>query len=42
VLLEKERPIKKPVFEQRLRRLEEYAEEAATRDAAASLRRVIR
>ena len=41
-LLEKERPIKKPVFEQRLRRLEEYGEEAATRDAAASLRRVIR
>lgn len=41
-LLEKERPIKKPVFEQRLRRLEEYGEDAATRDAAASLRRAIR
>jgi hypothetical protein len=41
-LLENERPIKKPVFEQRLRRLEEYGEEAATRDAAASLRRTIR
>jgi hypothetical protein len=41
-LLERERPIKKPVFEQRLRRLEEYGEDAATRDAAASLRRTIR
>ena len=41
-LLEREPPIKKPIFEQRLRRLEEYADEAATRSAAASLRRVIR
>ncbi|MBN1612523.1 MAG: hypothetical protein JW940_38185 [Polyangiaceae bacterium] len=41
-LLDKERPIKKPVFEQRLRRLEEYADEPATREAAASLRRAIR
>jgi hypothetical protein len=41
-LLEKEPPIKRPIFEQRLRRLEEYADEAATRDAAAALRRVIR
>jgi len=41
-LLDKERPIKKPVFEHRLRRLEEYADEPATREAAASLRRAIR
>jgi hypothetical protein len=41
-LLERESPIKKPIFEQRLRRLEEYADEAATRSAAAALRRVIR
>jgi hypothetical protein len=41
-LLDKERPIKKPVFEQRLRRLEEYADEPATREAASSLRRAIR
>jgi hypothetical protein len=41
-LLDLEAPIKKPVFEQRLRRLEEYADEAATREAAASLRRTIR
>ena len=41
-LLEREPPIKKPIFEQRLRRLEEYADEAATRSAAAALRRVIR
>lgn len=41
-LLGKERPIKKPLFEQRLRRLEEYADEAATREVAASLRRTIR
>ena len=41
-LLNKERPIKKPVFEQRLRRLEEYADEPATREAASSLRRAIR
>ncbi|HMJ15626.1 MAG TPA: hypothetical protein VK524_29620 [Polyangiaceae bacterium] len=41
-LLENEPPIKKPIFEQRLRRLEEYADEVATRSAAAALRRVIR
>jgi hypothetical protein len=41
-LLESEQPIKRPIFEQRLRRLEENADEAATRDAAAALRRVIR
>lgn len=33
---------KRPVLEQRLRRIEEYAEEAATRDAAALLRRSLR
>jgi hypothetical protein len=41
-LLRREAPIKKPVFEQRLRRLEEYADEPATREAAADLRRSIR
>ena len=41
-LLAEEPPIKRPVFEQRLRRLEEYADEADTREAAAALRRVIR
>lgn len=41
-LLEREPPIKKPIFDQRLRRLEEYADDDATRSAAASLRRVIR
>lgn len=41
-LLETEPPIKKPIFEQRLRRLEEYADEPSTRDAAAALRRLIR
>lgn len=37
-----EAPKKRPVFEQRLRRLEEYADELATREAAAALRRTIR
>jgi hypothetical protein len=41
-LLDTEPPIKKPIFEQRLRRLEECADEATTRSAAAALRRVIR
>ena len=41
-LLENELPIKRPVFEQRLRRLEEYADEMSTREAAASLRRSLR
>ncbi len=35
-------PIKRPVLEQRLRRLEEYADDPATREAAATLRRTIR
>ena len=41
-LVQKEPPLKRPVFEQRLRRLEEYAEEASTRDAAKALRRLVR
>jgi hypothetical protein len=41
-LLEKEPPIKRPVLDQRLRRLEEYADEVPTREHAAALRRSIR
>ncbi len=41
-LLQKEPPIKRPVLDQRLRRLEEYADEPATREQAAALRRSIR
>ncbi len=41
-LFSSEPPQKKPILEQRLRRLEEYADEPATRDAAAELRRAIR
>jgi hypothetical protein len=41
-LVQKEPPLKRPVFEQRLRRLEEYAEEASTREAANALRRLVR
>jgi len=41
-LLSAEAPIKKPILEQRLRRLEEYADEPATREAAAQLRRSLR
>ncbi len=41
-LLQTEAPLKRPVFEQRLRRLEECADEPRTREAAASLRRTIR
>lgn len=41
-LLKVEPPIKRPLFEQRLRRLEESADESATRQAARDLRRVIR
>ena len=41
-LLQTEAPIKRPVLDQRLRRLEEHADEAATRDLAADLRRVLR
>lgn len=38
----RETPKKRPVFEQRLRRLEEYADDPCIREAAASLRRAIR
>jgi hypothetical protein len=41
-LLEREPPLKKPVLEQRLRRLEEYAEESQIRERAAELRRALR
>lgn len=41
-LLNEEAPIKRPLFEQRLRRLEEFADDAETRQAAADLRRVVR
>jgi hypothetical protein len=41
-LLEREPPIKRPVLQQRLRRLEEHAEEQLTREAAATLRRNLR
>lgn len=41
-LLQKEPPLKRPVLAQRLRRLEEYADEALTRDKAAALRRNLR
>ena len=41
-LIARETPFKKPILEQRLRRLEEYGEESATRLAAAELRRAIR
>lgn len=41
-LLKEQPPIKKPVLDQRLRRLEEHADEQATRTLAADLRRAIR
>jgi hypothetical protein len=41
-LVQKEPALKRPVFEQRLRRLEEYAEESSTREAAKALRRLVR
>lgn len=41
-LIADEKPKQVPVFDQRLRRLEEYADEAATRTAAAELRRALR
>jgi hypothetical protein len=41
-LLKVEPPIKRPLFEQRLRRLEESADETATRETARELRRVVR
>jgi hypothetical protein len=41
-LLQQQPPIKRPIMAQRLRRLEEYADEPSTREQAAALRRVIR
>lgn len=41
-LLGAEPPHKRPLLDQRLRRLEEYAEEAETRHAASALRRALR
>ncbi|HEX6765450.1 MAG TPA: hypothetical protein VF103_08235 [Polyangiaceae bacterium] len=37
-----EPPLKRPIFEQRLKRLEDDADEEATRSAASELRRVLR
>jgi len=37
-----EAPLKRPIFEQRLRRLEDMAEEESTRHAASELRRALR
>jgi hypothetical protein len=41
-IVSREAPLKRPIFEQRLRRLEDSAEEEATRSAASELRRVLR
>jgi hypothetical protein len=41
-LVEREPVLKSPVLDQRLRRLEEHADEGATRLAAAALRRLVR
>ena len=41
-LVTREPPLKRPIFEQRLRRLEDAAEDATTRHAASELRRVLR
>jgi len=41
-LLNVQEPIKRPLFEQRLRRLEEFADDVETRLAAAELRRSVR
>ena len=41
-LLEREVPLKRPVLDQRLRRLEQYAEDLGTRELAADLRRSLR
>lgn len=41
-LLDRQSPIKLPVFEQRLKRLEDSAENSETRTRAAELRRVLR
>jgi hypothetical protein len=41
-LLNEEVPIKRPLFEQRLRRLEEFADDSELRQAASDLRRTVR
>jgi hypothetical protein len=41
-LLQRESPVQRPVLDQRLRRLEEFAEDPITRDAARALRRSMR
>jgi hypothetical protein len=41
-IVAREPPLKRPVFDQRLRRLEDAAEDAATRSAASALRRALR
>ncbi len=41
-ILAREAPLKRPVFDQRLRRLEDMAEEELTRSAASELRRALR
>lgn len=41
-ILEAEPPLKKPILDQRLKRLEEYADDPATREVAAKVRRQIR
>jgi hypothetical protein len=41
-ILASEPPLKRPIFEQRLKRLEDGAEEEATRSAASELRRALR
>jgi hypothetical protein len=41
-ILTSEPPLKRPIFEQRLKRLEDGAEEEATRSAASDLRRALR
>ena len=41
-LIQKESPVQRPVLDQRLRRLEQSAEDPITRDAAGALRRSIR
>jgi hypothetical protein len=42
VIVTQEPPLKRPIFEQRLRRLEDSAEEETTRAAASELRRALR
>jgi hypothetical protein len=41
-LVSREPPLKRPIFDQRLRRLEDAAEDASTRHAASELRRALR